>query len=147
MMNNIPLQFCGCRTECTICKQLPRDINYKCQVKRTERFLLLFLLLKGLLKQIDSGPAGILWGVNSKNNIYCRVGITTNYPKGTGWNKVTGKLKYTSCGPYGCWGVGFKNSIWFRYGVTPANCAGTSWKRIGGKLRQIEVSMLLLNNK
>ena len=98
-----------------------------------------------MLKQIDSGPAGIVWGVNIGYSIYCRVGITNNAPKGTGWKLVAGKLlKYISCGPYGCWGVEADDDIWFRYGVTPDNCGGTTWKQVPGKLAQIEVSKLLL---
>ena len=36
----------------------------------------------GLLKQIDSGPKGIVCGVNQGDSIYCRNGITDSNPSG-----------------------------------------------------------------
>ncbi|XP_028395858.1 uncharacterized protein LOC114519877 [Dendronephthya gigantea] len=93
----------------------------------------------GLLKQIDSGPRGIVYGVNSNNDIFCRTGISHALPFGNSWRHVVGKLKYISCGNLGCWGVNSNDDIFIRHGVTAANCAGSSWQHIPGKLKQIEV--------
>jgi hypothetical protein len=89
--------------------------------------------------QIDSGPKGIVYGVNSGHSIYCRLGITTGNPKGTSWRHIPGGLKYVSCGSYGCWGTNRADDIYFRSGVTPARCEGVSWKKIPGKLSELEV--------
>ena len=92
----------------------------------------------GRLKQIDSGPSGIVCGVNRNNYIYCRKGITPLRPGGSGWIKVSGILKYISCGALGHWGVNKNNDIYFRYGVNGRRPQGTKWKRVPGKLHQIE---------
>ncbi len=92
----------------------------------------------GRLKQIDSGPPGIVCGVNRNDYIYCRRGITPLRPGGSGWIKVSGGLKYISCGAFGHWGVNKNNDIYFRYGVTSGRPQGTKWKRVPGKLHQIE---------
>ena len=92
----------------------------------------------GRLKQIDSGPPGIVCGVNRNDNIYCRRGITRLRPGGSGWTRVSGGLKYISCGAFGHWGVNKNNYIYFRYGVTSGRPQGTKWKRVPGRLHQIE---------
>ena len=81
-------------------------------------------LVFGGLTQITSGPYGVVYGVNSNDDIYCRTGITDSNPKGTGWKHIGGKLKYVSCGGLGCWGVNSGNQIFFRYGVSRQNPAG-----------------------
>ena len=91
--------------------------------------------------QIDSGPCGIVYGVNRHHQIFCRTGISLRQPKGTGWVRVPGALKYVSCGVYGCWGVNRANQIWFRYGVNPNRCAGQRWQYISGSLSQLEVTV------
>ena len=68
--------------------------------------------------QIDSGPFGIVWGVNRRQNIFCRTGITWRNPKGSGWRPVAGKLNYVTCGEFGCWGVDKSCQIVFRYGIS-----------------------------
>jgi hypothetical protein len=52
--------------------------------------------------------------------------------------RVSGKLKYISCGEYGHWGVNKANLIYFREGVSRSNPVGTKWRRIPGKLTQLE---------
>ena len=94
--------------------------------------------MSGRLKQIDSGPRGIVCGVNRYNNIYCRAQITTRYKRGRRWVRVPGKLKYISCGEYGYWGVSKANNIYFREGTSRINLVGTKWRRIPGKLKQLE---------
>ena len=94
--------------------------------------------VSGKLKQIDSGPFGIVCGVNRQRNIYCRRGITRKRPRGNGWIRVPGKLTYISCGLYGHWGVNKYFRIYFRYGVTYRKPQGQRWKHISGALVQIE---------
>ena len=96
--------------------------------------------ITGKLKQIDSGPSGIVYGVNAYDQIFCRTGISAQKPFGTGWKQVTsyGRLKYVSCGELGCWGVNSANQIWYRSGVTSSNCAGSGWHYVPGSLKQIE---------
>lgn len=92
----------------------------------------------GGLMQIDSGPRGIVCGVNRGNNIYCRLQITRRTPYGRRWINVPGKLKYISCGVYGHWGVSRSNQIFFRKGVSRSLPQGWRWIRIPGSLNQIE---------
>lgn len=92
----------------------------------------------GSLKQIDSGPKGIVCGVNSGGKTYCRFGISRRYPWGKRWLLVPGKLKYITCGAYGHWGVKSNNKIYFRTGVTRTRPGGIRWMRVSGRLSQIE---------
>ena len=78
----------------------------------------------GRLMQIDSGPFGIVWGVNIRHYIYCRTGITWRNPKGRSWRRVPGRLKYASVGQFGVWGVNRHHNIYFRYGVTRSRPQG-----------------------
>ena len=94
--------------------------------------------VSGRLKQIDSGPRGLVCGVNKYNNIYCRTKISSRYRYGRSWIRIPGKLKYISCGDYGYWGVNKANNIYFRQGVSRSNPLGSKWRRVPGKLRQIE---------
>jgi hypothetical protein len=94
--------------------------------------------VSGGLIQIDSGPKGIVCGVNSANNIYCRLQITRRIPYGRRWINVPGKLKYISCGVYGHWGVNRNNYVYFRQGVSRSRPQGWRWIRIPGRLTQIE---------
>ncbi|XP_078092375.1 fish-egg lectin-like [Mustelus asterias] len=98
--------------------------------------------MAGLLKQIDAGGDRFVGGVNANDDIYCvQEGDTLsaanyNSPK---YNHLAGKLKYYSCGPFGCWGVNSGDGIYSRTEVTPTNCVGTTWQHIPGKLSMIEV--------
>ena len=100
--------------------------------------------IDGKLKQIDSGPYGIVYGVNAHDQIFCRTGISSSTPYGTGWKQVTshGRLKYVSCGALGCWGVSSGDRVYFRSGVSRSNCAGSRWHGISGSLKQIEAGKL-----
>lgn len=94
--------------------------------------------IRGSLKQIDSGPTGIVCGVFDNDNIYCRLQITSKREYGGVWKKIDGKLKYISCGDYGHWGVNSANQIYFREGVSRSRPGGLRWKRISGSLVQLE---------
>ena len=89
----------------------------------------------GALMQIDSGPRGVVCGVNKGMEIYCRLGITNKLATGSKWEKISGSLKYISCGAYGYWGVTQSNDIYF---TAVVNGASTKWTKIDGSLTQIE---------
>ena len=91
------------------------------------------------MRQIDSGPKGIVCGVNKNGLIYCRVKITATRKYGYGWRRVPGRLRYITCGEYGNWGVNRAKHIYFRLGVSRSRPEGMRWKRIRGpKLVRIE---------
>ena len=117
------------------------NIYYRVGVTESNPDGTLWLLIRDKLKQIDSGPAGIVYGVDAQDKIYCRTGIKSGNLFGTGWKQVTdyGRLKYVSCGVLGCWGVNSNEIVWFRSGVTKENCVGALWHQIDGSLKQIEV--------
>lgn len=80
------------------------------------------------LKQIDSGPEGVVLGVTLNDVVYCRSGILPSKPLGTLWKRIHGcELKYISCGRLGCWGVAPDGSVHYREGVTRHECRGKSW--------------------
>ena len=91
------------------------DIYYRDMVTNS------FRKIDGGLKQIDSGPKGIVCGVNSANEAFCRSGISDSLPEGSGWIKLADRpdlqIKYISCGEYGHWVVTKDNKIFFREGI------------------------------
>ena len=93
------------------------------------------------LKQIDSGPYGVVYGVSTNGTVFCRDGIEPGTPTGKVWMKLknTPKLSNVSCGALGCWGVNMSGYVWYRHGVSIQNCSGTKWSLVSGRLRQIEV--------
>lgn len=90
------------------------------------------------LRQIDSGPKGIVCGVNNGGAILCRIGINRLRPYGRAWTRVAGKFTYISCGDFGHWAVNKANQVYFREGVTRFRPAGVRWKLIPGALSQVE---------
>lgn len=94
----------------------------------------------GALAQVDSGPAGVVFGVTKDHKIFVRQGITPSLPVGTMWRRVPGRLKYVSCGLFGCWGVNRKNHVYFRIDVSASRPLGKKWLKVGTnvKLTQIE---------
>jgi hypothetical protein len=54
-------------------------------------FLLQWEHVQGKLKWITSGK-DVVFGVNSKDDIFFRHGISASTPAGTGWSSVGGKL-------------------------------------------------------
>lgn len=92
-------------------------------------------LVDGSLMQIDSGPNGVVCGVTKGFEIFCRAGITEVQPVGLKWVKISGQLKYISCGAYGYWGISENNDILF---TTVMSGANTQWNKIDGGLVQVE---------
>lgn len=93
----------------------------------------------GILMQVDSGPAGVVYGVTKDHKIFVRQGILHSLPMGTMWRRVPGRLKYVSCGLFGVWGVNRKNHVYFRFGVKASRPVGLKWIKVGTNLiTQIE---------
>ena len=90
----------------------------------------------GSLMQISSGYSGI-WGVNSKNEIFYRNGISSKKNEGIDWLQIDGALKDISSGEYGVWGVNSNDEIFCRKGITNVIPQGTNWEKIEGRLMQI----------
>ncbi|XP_019615747.1 PREDICTED: uncharacterized protein LOC109463383 isoform X2 [Branchiostoma belcheri] len=65
-----------------------------------------------------------------------RTCISTN--AGTGWQRVSGGLKFVSVGRSGVWGVNRNDQIYYRTGTYRDEAsAGSGWVRIDGALKQI----------
>ena len=114
------------------------SIYIRTGIKKNRRLGISWKKVPGTLTQIDSGPKGIVCGVNKYQIIYCRRGIAARTPWGKSWIRIPGKLKYISCGEYGNWGVNKQNKIYFRMGVSRSKPGGIKWKYIPGRLTQIE---------
>jgi hypothetical protein len=69
--------------------------------------------ISGKMKQIDSGPLGILCGITVEQKIDCRTGVSLIDPKGNGWSTIPfeKKPKHISCGEFGCWVVTTSNKV------------------------------------
>ncbi|XP_078679919.1 uncharacterized protein LOC144915421 isoform X2 [Branchiostoma floridae x Branchiostoma belcheri] len=67
-----------------------------------------------------------------------RTCISTNAGTGTGWQYVSGRLKFVSVGRSGVWGVNSNDQIYYRTGTFRDEAsAGSGWVRIDGALKQI----------
>ena len=66
----------------------------------------------GKLVRIESGPNGAVWGVNKKDNIFTRAGVSRRNPIGTRWVTVRGRLNYVTVGCTGVYGVSRNNAVW-----------------------------------
>ncbi len=62
--------------------------------------------------QLEAGPDGKVWGVNSKNELYRRSGVSKTVPMGTSWMKVSGlPLKFITVGKDQLYGIDPKNNV------------------------------------
>ncbi|XP_073513805.1 fish-egg lectin-like [Phyllobates terribilis] len=96
--------------------------------------------VSGRLKQIDSGGDKFLSGANGLDDIYCvNQDQTISNSVNIAYNNVEGRLKYYTCGRWGCWGVNAYDDIFYRYDVQPTACQGSRWQQIDGKLEMVEV--------
>ena len=66
------------------------------------------------LKQIESGPKGIVVGVNQHRLIYYRAGVTRGNPTGRYWVNIKGRLTHVIAGCRGIYGLNQGHQI-FRY--------------------------------
>ncbi len=90
--------------------------------------------LDGGLKCVAVNNNGVIWGVNSNNNIFFRASLTTP------WIGVAGSLIQVSVGNNLVIGVNTANEIWCRTDVNPANPADNRWTRLEGALKWVSVS-------
>lgn len=84
----------------------------------------------GLLKHVATSDTGVVWGVNSNDDIYYS-------PDKTGkWEHVAGKLKQITVSGNGqhIWGVTSGDGIFYRKG------RNGGWEHVGGALKFIDVS-------
>jgi hypothetical protein len=94
------------------------------------------------LKQIDSGPVGIVLGVTESNEVYQRSGVINSNRVGKKWVKIDARLSYVSCGALGCWGVDSTGHVYYIEGVLQDSCAGASMISIDGRMKQVEVGAI-----
>ena len=93
------------------------------------------------MKQIDSGPEGIVVGVTESHEIYYRTGISNTNYVGKEWVKIDGSLMHVSCGASGCWGVDSAEHVYYIDGIFVQSCAGASLVAVDGKMNQVEVGV------
>uniref|UniRef100_W5MRU0 Fish-egg lectin n=1 Tax=Lepisosteus oculatus TaxID=7918 RepID=W5MRU0_LEPOC len=95
------------------------------------------------LVQVDAGGDVFVAGVNAAHSIYClngRPGLPHAGQSTAPWLQVPGRLKYYSCGPFGCWGVNSAGRIQVKLGIREQNCKGSDrWYPIQGSLSMVEV--------
>ena len=91
----------------------------------------------GALKHVTVGEAGV-WGVNRYRNIYFRNGVTLSNPKGSSWERISGKLIQIDSGPSGIvYGVNRFHNIYCRTGISLSRPQGTGWIRVPGALKYV----------
>ena len=79
-----------------------------------------------------------VWAVDTKHNIYVRMGVTAEYPVGRQWRLVEGaKGKYLCPSARHVWVLAPDGSLLCREGVDPAKIEGRAWKRIPGEFERI----------
>ncbi len=62
--------------------------------------------------QLEAGPDGKVWGVNSKNELYRRSGVSKAVPMGTSWMKVGGTpLKFVTVGRDQLYSIDLGNTV------------------------------------
>ncbi|XP_078092141.1 fish-egg lectin-like [Mustelus asterias] len=99
-------------------------------------------IMAGLLKQIDAGGDQIIAGVNGGNYVFCsnkRDAVTAASYSTPAYRRITGRMKYYSCGPRTCWGVHAVGYIYCRLHIHPVNCIGTHWLRVPGRFQMVEL--------
>ena len=62
--------------------------------------------------QLEAGPDGKVWGVNSKNELYRRSGVSVAVPMGTSWMKIGGvPLKFVTVGKDQLYSIDLGNAV------------------------------------
>ena len=62
--------------------------------------------------QLEAGPDGKVWGVNSKNELYRRSGVSAAVPMGTSWMKIGGmSLKFVTVGKDQLYSIDLTNMV------------------------------------
>ena len=68
--------------------------------------------VSGKLKRVESGPNGAVWGVNKKEKVFTRAGVSRRNPIGTKWVTVRGRLTFVTVGCTGVYGVRKDHRVW-----------------------------------
>jgi len=93
----------------------------------------------GKMRNISVGSQSI-WGLNRADEVFVRIGLSKEDPKGKEWTKIEGSMTNISVGPTGvCWAVDKAETVWRRLGAKESNVLGTKWQSVTGKLKQISV--------
>jgi len=93
------------------------------------------------MRQVSVGSQ-VVWGVNTADEVFVRIGLTSEEPKGKEWTKIDGSMKTISVGPNGvCWAVDKNDTVWRRLGAKDSNPIGTKWQSVTGRLGHITVGM------
>ena len=74
----------------------------------------------GGVRQIESGPEGITWGVGKHGSVYYRTGVRRRNPVGRQWICISGcifKLGHVTVGCTGVYGVNIRQWIWRYQGM------------------------------
>jgi len=95
--------------------------------------------IMGKMRQVSVGNQ-VVWGVNTADEVFVRVGLNKEEPKGKEWTKIDGSMKIVSVGSSGiCWAVDKKDTVWRRLGAKESNPIGTKWQSVTGRLTHISV--------
>ena len=63
--------------------------------------------------QIEAGPNGQVWAVNSRAELYTRVGVSQSSPSGQSWQKIgSGKFTSATIGLNKVFAVGQDNTVY-----------------------------------
>ena len=83
-----------------------------------------------------------VWGVNTQDQIFKRLGISAHSKQGNGWKQIEGSLKVVSVANAGIWGVTRNDDLYYRTGTFKNQRAeGSGWISVGGKFKQISVGL------
>ena len=66
----------------------------------------------GKLIRIESGPNGAVWGVNRKDHIFTRAGVSRRNPVGTHWVIVGGRMTSVTVGCTAVYGLSRNHGVW-----------------------------------
>jgi len=93
----------------------------------------------GKMVSLSVGPETV-WGLTRAEEVFVRIGVTAQEPKGKDWTKMEGIMKIVSVGPTGVvWAVDSGHTVWRRLGAKASNALGTKWQSVTGRLQHISV--------
>jgi len=96
----------------------------------------------GKMRSVSVGPQCV-WGVNRADEVFIRIGLSPDDPRGKEWTKIEGSMKTISVGPTGvCWAVDKNDTVWRRTGAKGTNVLGTKWQSVTGRLKHISVGQM-----
>lgn len=104
-----------------------RDIFYREGISHLNPTGMKWKHVGGGLQQIDSGPAGVVYGIDENHDLLCRDGIKPGSPVGLLWTRIQGSYKHVTCGSKGCWALTTNKEVLYRFGIRPDFCKGKLW--------------------